>query len=146
MVTLKTYRQPKFGIFDHLIKEIEDKYDMSLDGISSIISALKSHRDYITVLFADDGSVLGAISYYVTNKSKSIEIDHLGTIEHGNGHGTLLMEKVFRTAMRLDKSVSLMANGSANEFYEKIGMRNIGNKPIAIYELSNYEINNRYQP
>lgn len=136
VVILKTYKRPTFELRDSLIKEVTDKYDPSCDGISSIISALKDHRDYITLLLDDDGNLLGVISYFVKGKVASIEVDHIGTVQQQKGYGTLLMEKVFRTAFRLQKSVSLVSNGSSNEFYEKLGMKKINSKSLSCYEMS----------
>ena len=141
---LKTFRQPKFDICTSLIEKLS-KHDTSCDGVSDILSAVKDRRDYLTVIFDDvTGDVLGGVSYYISNKSDSIEVDHLGTVEQGKGYGTLLMEKVFRTAYRLGKSVSLMSNGSADEFYAKIGMVKLGNKVPVIYEASIDDIKRRY--
>lgn len=136
VVILKTYKRPTFEFRNSLIKEISEKYDSSWDGISSILSALKDHRDYITILFDDDENLLGVVSYYVSPKSASIQVDHIGTIEQQKGYGSLLMEKVFRTAFRLQKSVSLVTNGSSNEFYEKLGMTKISTKLPLSYEIS----------
>jgi len=136
MVILKTYKRPTFEIRNSLIKEISNKYDTSHDGISSILSALKDHRDYITILLDDDGNLIGCVSYYVKRKVPSIEVDHIGVVDQQKGYGTLLMEKVFRTAFRLQKSVNLVTNGSSNDFYEKIGMVRTSTKLPSSYEIS----------
>jgi len=135
MFVLKTFKKPSFELYNSLIQKINQKYDTSNDGISSLLSALKDRRDYVSVLFDGDNPI-GAVSYYISDKSKSIEIDHLGVVDQGNGYGTLLMHKVFLTAIRLNKSVSLMTNGSSNEFYEKVGMYRVNERLPAIYEIS----------
>lgn len=117
-------------------KYILDNYDPSWDGVSSLISALDDHFDYVIILFKND-IIKGALSYFISKKHSYIEVDHLGVVEHDRGYGKMLMQSIFKIADILNKkSVSLVTNGSSNEFYEKIGMYRVNTKMPAVYEIT----------
>lgn len=121
-------------------KYILDNYDTSWDGISSLISALDDHYDYAIVLFKNN-IIKGVVSYFISKRHSYIEVDHIGVVEHGRGYGKTLMFAVFKIADILNKkTVSLVTNGSSNEFYEKVGMCHVNNKTPAVYEITLEEI------
>jgi len=138
--TLKIYNPNHRSEREDIKRYILDNYDISWDGISSLISALDDHYDYVIVLFKNN-IIKGAVSYFISKKHSYIEIDHIGVVEHNRGYGKLLMYAVFKIADILNKkTVSLVTNGSSNEFYEKIGMYRVNNKIPAVYEITIDEI------
>jgi len=118
-----------------MAESIRDKHNHFSMGVNGIISALNDFRDYVLVLFDDGNEILGAASYYIS-KGNYIEIDHIGVIEQGKGYGTILMKTIFKFAKeRRRYPVSLVSNGFANEFYEKLGMVRISTLSTIIYEM-----------
>lgn len=129
---LKTYKSER--IRNKFIEEINCLYDNKDSGISGVLSALSDFRDYVIILF-DNKKIMGAASYYLSNKNNCIEVDHIGVIKSKCGYGTILMNGIFKLAIKLNRyPVSVVSNGYANDFYEKIGMERINMKLPAIYE------------
>lgn len=132
---LKTFNNTKSKLRTDMAESIRDKHNQISMGIDGIISALNDFRDYVLVLFDDSNEILGAASYYIS-KGHYIEVDHIGVIEEGKGYGTILMKTIFKFAKERNRyPVSLVSNGYANEFYEKIGMVRINTHLPAIYEM-----------
>lgn len=132
---LQTFNNTKSRLRMKLIDDVKVKYNISDTGIDGILSALGDFRDKVIVLFNDNKEILGAVSYFISKKYSYIEIDHIGVVERSKGYGTILMETVFGIAKETKKrSVSLVSNGFANDFYEKLGMKRVGNGSTIIYE------------
>jgi hypothetical protein len=133
---LKIYKPDHKHERDEMKRYILDNYDPSWDGISSLISALDDNFDYVIVL-SKNNIIKGALSYFISNKHSYIEVDHIGVVEHNKKYGTKLMLAVFKIADILNKkTVSLVTNGSSNEFYEKVNMYRANNKTPAVYEIT----------
>lgn len=132
---LKTFSNTKSAIRIKMMNDIREKYSITDNGISGVVSALGDFRDRVIVLFNESKEILGAISYFISKKHSYIEVDHIGVVTRSKGYGSILMNAVFDVAKKTNKrSVSLVSNGFANDFYEKIGMVRVGNGPSIIYE------------
>jgi N-acetylglutamate synthase-like GNAT family acetyltransferase len=136
MLVLKHFKPSNRKLRAKLIEKFKSQVSTDIDqGISAILSAMGDFRDYLIIAFND--KIVGAVSYYFKKKkSKCIEIDHLGVTEKRAGYGTALMAEVFNFAMRTRCDVSLVSNGYANEFYERMGMKCVNNgKMPSVYQI-----------
>jgi hypothetical protein len=140
MIELVTYKPSQKVLRDNIVNYIQTNFESSCDGVSTCISALCDYRDYVIVIYVN-GITKGAASYFSSKRTRNVEVDHLGVLDHEKGYGTLLMHEIFKEVVDRDMStITLITNGSSNEFYEKIGMRRLGTKLPAMYELTKNEI------
>jgi GNAT superfamily N-acetyltransferase len=139
MIVLQRYKNMKSKVRERLYKMVLKMYGSGDMGVNSLLSAITDYKDHLIIMFVDN-IIKGGISYYITKKSSSIEVDHLGIVDRGIGYGTMLMREIFNVAKSLGKAISLVANGFANDFYEKLGMYKVNDKIPTVYEMSRDQI------
>jgi hypothetical protein len=132
---LKTFKNINSKIRNQMMIMVREKHGVSDLGVNGVLSAIGDFRDHVIVLF-ENSEIMGAISYYLSKKNY-IEIDHIGVIKQNCGYGTILMKSIFKIAKEKNRyPVTLMSNGFANEFYEKIGMERLGDKTPIHYIMT----------
>lgn len=127
-------------IYDYRIeysKYLKNLYPESYNndsGFSAIIDAIKSTNDDLLLLYKNY-TLIGASSYNVNDKKRSIDITHIGTLERRKGYGKIIMNSILSSAKLLQYSVSVTSNGYADDFYHNFNMKRIVDKPLGIYMI-----------
>jgi hypothetical protein len=104
-------------------------------GFSAMIDAIRSKNENLIMIYKNF-SLIGAASYTINEKKKSITIDHIGVLERQHGYGTILMKEIFSLAKILEYSVTATSNGGdSDDFYHSLGMLRLVDKPLGIYSI-----------
>ena len=104
-------------------------------GFSAMIDAIRSKNEHLIMIYKNF-SLIGAVSYTINDKKKSIIIDHIGVLECKHGYGTILMKEIFSLAKILEYSVTATSNGGdSDDFYHSLGMLRLVDKPLGIYSI-----------
>jgi hypothetical protein len=104
-------------------------------GFSAMIDAIRSKNENLIMIYKNF-SLIGAASYTISDKKKSITIDHIGVLERKHGYGTILMKEIFSLAKILEYSVTVTSNGGdSDDFYHSLGMLRLVDKPLGIYSI-----------
>lgn len=123
---------------DDYVKYLQNLHPESykLDaGFSAMIDAIRSKNENLIMIYKNF-SLIGAVSYTINEKKKTITIDHIGVIERQNGYGTILMKEIFSLAKILEYSVTVTSNGGdSDDFYHSLGMLRLVDKPLGIYSI-----------
>ena len=122
---------------DDYVKYLQNLHPESykLDsGFSAMIDAIRSKNENLIMIYKNF-SLIGAVSYTINEKKKSIIVDHIGVIERRHGYGTILIKEIFSIAKILDYSVTVTSNGYADDFYRSFNMIRIVDKPLGIYTI-----------
>lgn len=117
------------------IKYLKNLYPESYNndsGFSAIIDAIKSTNENLILLYKNY-ILVGAASYNINEKKKSIDITHIGVLERRRGYGTFIIHSILSLAKILQYSVSATSNGYADDFYHSFNMKRIVDKPLGIY-------------
>jgi hypothetical protein len=99
-----------------------------------MIDSIRSKNENLIMIYKNF-SLVGAVSYTINDKKKSIIIDHIGVIERRHGYGTILMKEIFSLANILQYSITATSNGYADDFYHSLEMIRIVDKPLGIYTI-----------
>jgi len=131
------YNQYIYDYRTEYIRYLKNLYPESYNndsGFSAIIDAIKSTNDNL-ILFYKNYILVGAASYSITEKKKSIDVTHIGVIERRKGYGSIIMNSILSSAKILHYSVSVTSNGYADDFYHSLNMKRIVDKPLGIYMI-----------
>lgn len=104
------------------------------NGISAIYDAICDVKSDLIVMYKNK-KLAGALSYTIGSKSKTIDINHIGVVERNIGHGTMLVNEIFKLVKICNYTVKVTSNGYADDFYSHMGMTRIVNKPLGIYRI-----------
>lgn len=129
------YTNYKFEYKVEYVKYLKNLYPENYNtdnGFSAIIDAIKSTNENLILLYKNY-SLIGAASYSIADKKKSIDISHIGILERRKGYGTIILKEIFRTAKILQYSITATSNGYADDFYHSFGMKRMVDKPLGIY-------------
>jgi len=128
---------------DDYVKYIENLQPESYKkdaGFSAMIDAIRSKNGDLIMIYKNF-VLMGAVSYTVNNKRKTIIIDHIGAMEKRFGYGTSMMREIFSIAKVLNYSVTATSNGgTSDKFYKSLNMTRIVDKPLGIYTLESKDI------
>ena len=123
---------------DEYVKYLQNLHpeNYNLDaGFSAMIDAIRSKNENLIMIYKNF-SLIGAASYTINDKKKSITIDHIGVLERQHGYGTILMKEIFSLAKILEYSVTVTSNGGdSDDFYHSLGMLRLVDKPLGIYSI-----------
>lgn len=128
---------------DDYVKYIENLQPESYKkdaGFSAMIDAIRSKNGNLIMIYKNF-VLVGAASYTINDKKKSIIVDHIGSIERNHGYGTSMMREIFSIAKILNYSVTATSNGgTSDDFYKSLNMKRIVDKPLGIYTLEAKDI------
>lgn len=116
------------------LKNLYPESYASDSGFSSALDAIKLINENLIMLFKNF-TLMGAISYEISDKKKSIIISHIGVIEKRKGYGSVLMNELFSLAKILNYKIEVTSNGYADPFYHFCGMIRTVDKPLGIYTI-----------
>jgi hypothetical protein len=123
---------------DDYVKYLQNVHPESYNknaGFSAMIDAIRSKNENLIMIYKNF-SLIGAASYTINDKKKSITIDHIGVLERQHGYGTILMKEIFSLAKILEYSVTATSNGGdSDDFYHSLGMLRLVDKPLGIYSI-----------
>jgi hypothetical protein len=123
---------------DDYVKYLQNLHPESYNtnaGFSAMIDAIRSKNENLIMIYKNF-SLVGAVSYTINDKKKSIIIDHIGVLERQHGYGTILMKEIFSLAKILEYSVTATSNGGdSDDFYHSLGMLRLVDKPLGIYSI-----------
>jgi hypothetical protein len=123
---------------DDYVKYLQNLHPESYStnaGFSAMIDAIRSKNENLIMIYKNF-SLIGAASYTINDKKKSITIDHIGVLERQHGYGTILMKEIFSLAKILEYSVTATSNGGdSDDFYHSLGMLRLVDKPLGIYSI-----------
>lgn len=109
-------------------------------GFSAMIDAIRSKNGNLIMIYKNF-VLVGAASYTINDKKKTITIDHIGSLEREHGYGTSMMREIFSIAKILNYSVTATSNGGkSDDFYKSLNMTRIVDKPLGIYTLEAKDI------
>jgi hypothetical protein len=104
------------------------------NGISAIYDAICDVKSDLIVMYKNK-KLAGALSYTIGAKSKTIDIVHIGVVERNVGHGTMLVNEIFKMVKICNYTVKVTSNGYADDFYTHMGMTRIASKPLGVYRI-----------
>jgi hypothetical protein len=128
---------------DDYVKYIENLHPESYKndaGFSAMVDAIRSKNGDLILIYKNF-VLMGAVSYTINDKKKTIIIDRIGTIEKRCGYGKSMMMEIFSIASILHYSVTATSNGgTSDKFYKSLNMTRIIDKPLGIYTLEAKDI------